>query len=150
MLWPFDRTECSSIFAGTNLPISRQTDKSISSHCLYWVIRQKLMVLKWNNCGKSDWIFYCCSGKAYTHLWLHSSQVTSCRCQWPNVHPPSRYTECVQDPMQKMRLALIVAVRSTVVLKQCLNTIFFFSPSTLIRISLGPSGLETSVDMKCH
>jgi hypothetical protein len=73
ILWPFERTECSSMFASTSLPISRQTDKCISSHCLYWVILWKLMVLKWSNCGKSDWMLLL-QWKGYT---LVNTQITS-------------------------------------------------------------------------
>jgi hypothetical protein len=151
MLWPFDRTECHNMFGSTNSPISRQTDKSISSHCLCWFIHRKLMVLKWNNCEKSDWIFYCCSGMASTHLWLHRSQVPSCRCLARCIPSLKIYWICPGPCAEDDRLTLTVAVRSTEALKHCSNKlVFFFFQYSHKNKSRGPTGLEISVDMKHH
>ena len=76
-----------------------------------------------------EWHLHICD---YTgHKSLHADV-------WPDVYPPSRYTESVQDPVQKMTETDFdcggQVYRSVEALFK--QTCFFFFSSTLIRISL--------------
>jgi hypothetical protein len=79
---------------------------------------------------------------------LEITQITSCKCHCPNVHPPLKHTESAQDPTQKIRGT---GFDCGCWIYDGVEALFkhFFS-STAIRRSLGSSGLDTSMAMELH